>query len=432
MKIFVYFFLVFLVLVSGSHAMAQTVSQSEANPATGAELSLAQLTQRLLQDNPQLRSAKASATAVQLGVQPAQALDNPSVGISQDNLQHNPLAIGTSQSTAWSFSQNLMWPGKKSLAGQIVQAQANVSQEQVQFLKIQLLGQLQSTWVSWQQTNAQIRIAQAQAQRLEQIKDIIKLRYANNAAAYVDFINAQVTQAQIKSDIIGLERQLQSNLAQIASLIGYPSASPALKLTQQPIQANRDLPGMEDFKTRAMSVNPQIRASKQLIDAAQKALDLAELGRRPDFVVSVTSHSATPPAGFADASSFGLSVGAVIPLYYASKERYLIDQAKAQLGAARDSDESTTQQVDLAVESAYLQWAQSIEQLKLVEDRIVTQAHVGYRLALTNYSTNQMSYTDLLNAYNTLRAAEISAEQARAMALQSRIALDVAVGEIQQ
>ena len=67
-----------------------------------------------------------------------------------------------------------------------------------------------------------------------------------------------------------------------------------------------------------------------------------------------------------------------------------------------------------------------------MEDRIVTQAHVGYRLALTNYSTNQMSYTDLLNAYNTLRAAEISAEQARAMALQSRIALDVAVGEIQQ
>ena len=125
-----------------------------------------------------------------------------------------------------------------------------------------------------------------------------------------------------------------------------------------------------------------------------------------------------------------MSVGATIPLYYASKERYLIDQAKAQLAAVRDADASTQQQVSLAVQTAHLQWAQSIDQLKLVEDRIVAQAHVGYRMALTNYSTNQMSYTELLNAYNTLRAAEISAEQARALALQSRIALDVAVGEL--
>jgi outer membrane protein TolC len=398
----------------------------------GSALSLPQLTQRLLQDNPQLRSAVGGAVAAQLGVSPARALDNPTFSVNQNGMQHNPLAVGTSTQTSWTYSQNILWPGKKSLAGDIVQAQANVSKEQVEYLKVQLLGQLQSTWVSWQQTNAQIRLSKAQADRLEQIKDIVKLRYANNTAAYVDFINAQVTQAQIKSDIIGLERQQQTNLAQIASLIGYSSAGPALKLASEPVQANRDLAALETFKQRALEVNPQIHASKEAVNAAQKAVELAELGKRPDFSVSVTTNSATPPAGFADSANFGLSVGATIPLYYAQKERYLIDQAKAQLGAARDADESTVQQVDLAVESAYLQWAQSIEQLKLVEDRIVTQAHVGYRLALTNYSTNQMSYTDLLNAYNALRAAEISAEQARAMALQSRIALDVAVGEIQK
>ena len=407
--------------------LGQALAQTAAN---GTELTLTQLTERLLQDNPQLRSAKAGAQAVELGVSPARALDNPTVGVTQDNMQHNPLAFGTSSSTIWSFSQNILWPGKKSLAGDIVQSQANVSKEQVQYLKVQLIGQLQSAWINWQQTHAQIRLAKSQADRLEQIKDIVKLRYANNAAAYVDFINAQVTQAQIKSDIIGLERQLQTAQAQIATLVGEPSGGANLRLAPTSVQANRELLPLDAFEQRAAQVNPQIRASKELLTAAQKAVDLAELGKRPDFVVSVSSHSATPPAGFADSSSFGMSVGATIPLYYASKERYLIDQAKAQLAAVRDADASTQQQVSLAVQTAHLQWAQSIDQLKLVEDRIVAQAHVGYRMALTNYSTNQMSYTELLNAYNTLRAAEISAEQARALALQSRIALDVAVGEL--
>ena len=115
-------------------------------------------------------------------------------------------------------------------------------------------------------------------------------------------------------------------------------------------------------------------------------------------------------------------------MYFAYKERNLIDQAKAQLLAARDADESLKQQVALQVETAYLQWAQSIEQLKLIEERVVAQARIGYRLALTNYSNNQATYMDLLNAYNALRASELTQEQSRSSAVLAKTALDVAVG----
>ncbi len=380
-------------------------------------------------NNAQLKSAMGLGAAAQFGVNPARALDNPSFNLTQNQLRHNPLAVGTSQSMSWSLTQNLPWPGKKQLSGEIAQSQANFTKEQVEFLKVQLLGQLKTTWSNWQQTQVQISIGKTQADRLEQIKSIVKLRYANNAAAYVDFINAQVTQAQIQSDLLGLERQSQSLLAQIGFLIGRPgSENLQLKIESSKVESNA--PSLNDFKQKALELNPAIKASKYSVQAAQHNVDLAELGKRPDFSVGVQANPTYAPWGTGGNDSYGLSLGATFPLYFASKERNLIDQAKAQLAAARDADESVQQQVELSVESAYLQWAQSMQQLKLIEERIVSQAKVAYRMALGNYSNNQAGYTDLLNAYNALKTAELTLEQARSSALQARISLDVTVGEL--
>ena len=389
--------------------------------------SLAELQGLLIQNNPQLRSATGIGSAAQFGVVPARTLDNPTVNISQTSIPKNPLALGSSTQMNWGLSQNLPWPGKKNLSGEIAQAQANFTNEQVALLKVQLLGQLKTSWVSWQQANSQITIARIQADRLEQIKEIVKLRYANNAAAYVDFINAQVTQAQIRSDIIGFERQAQSLLAQISALIGHTSPQP-VRLQLQSVVADKSSLDLKVLQQKALEFNPALKASRFTLDAAQRAVDLAELGKRPDFSLGITSYSASPPWGLGKTDVYGVSLGATFPLYFAYKERNLIDQAKAQLLATLDADESLKQQVALQVETAYLQWAQSIEQLKLIEERVVAQARIGYRLALTNYSNNQATYMDLLNAYNALRASELTQEQSRSSAVLAKTALDVAVG----
>jgi len=83
----------------------------------------------------------------------------------------------------------------------------------------------------------------------------------------------------------------------------------------------------------------------------------------------------------------------------------------------------------LAVDTAWLQWSASLEQLRLVEGALLEQARTAYRLALGNYSTGQVPYVDVLNAFNTERGIELSAVQARSSALAARVALDAAVGE---
>lgn len=392
------------------------------------EWSLPELVEALKENNPQLRAAAQVAKAVELGVSPAQAYDNPTLNVTQDPLKNGPLNVNSSTGMSWGVSQNFPWPGKKRLAGEIVQAQAESAKEQVNQLKTQLLGQLKTTWTAWQQVTAQIVIAQSQVQRLEQIKEITKIRYANNAAAFSDYVSAQVAQSQLQTDLLGLERQQKVAINQMAMLIGVPDS---VKIKTAVITVDQTTAKLDHLETLALEVNPQVKSSQLSVESARKSVELAELGKLPDFNVGILAHSASPPWGFRTNENYGMNVGVTFPLYYGQKEKNLVDQAKAYLNSAREADESLRQQVVFGVRSAYHQWMQSLDQMKLIEERVMKQAQIGYRLTLANYSSGQASYSDLLNAFNALKSTEVMREQVRSLAVQGKVALDVSVGKIE-
>lgn len=389
---------------------------------------LPELVQQLISNNPQLQAARHASRATRLGVLPAQAPDNPIIGIAQDPIRRNPLAWNTSEGASWSVSQNLYWPGKKSLAGEIVSAQASAAEAQADNLQSQLLGQLRTAWLAWQTAQYQLQLTQAQLTRLEQIKQITKVRYAQNAAAFADYINAQVTQEQMRTTLLTTQMQADTLKAQIAALVGHPTTA-ALPLQTEQLRGQQEVPALERLREEALNRNPQIKATEAGVRAAQRGVDLAALSSRPDFNVALTGHSANPPWGLANTPTYGVAVGMTVPLWYSQKEKLLLDQAKAQLASAQEVDESQKQQTLLAVNASWLQLTQNLEQLRLVEGSLLEQARTAYRLALTNYSAGQVPYVDVLNAFNTERSVELTAVQARSGSLAARVALDAAVGE---
>jgi len=423
-----------LMVATCGASVAQAAEPMAAAPAAAAAAGatkgwgLPELAQQLNSNNPQLLAARHGARATRLGVQPAQAPDNPTIGIAQDPVHRNPLALNTSEGASWSVSQNLYWPGKKSLAGEIVSAQASAAEAQADSLQSQLLGQLRTAWLAWQSAQHQLQLTQTQLARMEQIKQITKVRYAQNAAAFADYINAQVTQEQMRTTLLTTQMQADTLMAQMAALVGRPTVG-ALPLQVEQLTGQQAVPGLERFREEALNRNPQLKVTEASVRAAQRGVDLAALSSRPDFNVALTGHAANPPWGLAHTPTYGVAVSMTVPLWYSQKEKVLLDQAKAQLASMQDTDESQKQQILLAVNSAWLQWTQSLEQLRLVEGSLLEQARTAYRLALTNYSAGQVPYVDVLNAFNTERSVELTAVQARSGALAARVALDAAVGE---
>jgi outer membrane protein TolC len=407
----------------------QSGNETGAAAPAGTAWTLPMLVEELKKSNPQLRATQGLAAAAQYGVQPVAAPDNPTFTVTQSPVPNNPFAVGASQGMTWSISQNLYWPGKKRLAGEIAQTQADAAKLQIEAVQVQLVGQLKTAWFGWQQNEAQLRLLSAQLERLEQIKQVTQTRYAHNAAAYADFINAQVNQAQVRTQILGLQAQNKALAGQINGLVGRAPQAP-LTLATEEVAVAQEAPSLDAFRQQALEHNPQLKVSQRSIEGAQRSVELAELGSRPDFNVALLFNSAAPPWGFANNDSYGISLGVTFPLWYSKRERNLIDQAKAQLSAVQDVDQSVQQQTLYAVETAYYQWLQSVAQVKLVEERIVEQSRVAYRLSLSNYGTGQVGFVDLMNAYTAMNNAEALNVQTRTAAVQARIALDVAVGNL--
>lgn len=417
--------------VSATHAAAEPAGSAAccASVPINAAWGLPDLQERLLSQNAQLLAARHSAQAVRLGVQPAQAPDNPTVGIIQDPVHRNPLAWNTSEAASWSLSQNLYWPGKKALAGDIVSAQSASALAQVDSLQSQLLGQLRTAWLGWQTAQQQLQLTQSQLARLDQIKQVTKVRYAQNAAAFADHINAQVNLEQVRSTLLTTQMQADAWMAQIATLVGHAS-SERLPLKIEALKNPSDTPTLGHFLDEALRRNPQLKVAQASVLAADRTVELASLGSRPDFNIALTGHASTPPWGLARTNTYGVAVGMTVPLWYGQKEKMLLQQAQAQRSAAEQSYESQKQQTLLGVNTAWLQWTQSLEQLRLIEGALLSQARTASRLTLNNYSAGQVPYVDVLNAFNTERSVEQSALQARANALTAQVALDTAVGEL--
>jgi outer membrane protein len=203
-----------------------------------------------------------------------------------------------------------------------------------------------------------------------------------------------------------------------------------LNVQVEDLKVPPEAPGLQDWEIRAQDQHPLIKASAAGVQAAQNSLDLAELGRRPDFNLAVTGYAAQPPWGLTHNNNYAMSVGVTFPLWYSHKEKWLINQAELQLKSSQENDAAQRQQVSLAVRTAWLQWKQNHEQYLLFENSILQQARLAYRLALKNYSVGQASYVDLLNAFNAERGAESSAIQARSNVWAAEVALKVAAGDV--
>lgn len=411
-------------LVSLLLCLALSASQSAlaAGPA-----SLPELLDLLKQNNPQLEQARQVHKAAEAAVPQATAWSNPLVGLIQNPIPSSPFRLGASQGFSYTLTQPFQLFGKKRLAGEIAQDQADAVGTQVVATEQQLQAQLKGTFYQLLALQHQERISQDNIQRLEQIKRISKVRYANNAAAYVDYLNAQVAQSSAQNDLFALQRQIDTTRQSLNILVGR---DPHLALAVSgsiPGLAPR-LQALDEFASLTLKRNPTLQGSALQVTAAEKGVELAKKAYLPDFQVVLTRISDNPPWGLSG-QNYGVELDLVLPTWFLQKEKAGEDQARANLLANRAGDQSARQQILLGVASAYNALLQARKQVEFTRERQLPEAQTAWRLAMQNYATNNsQAFADLLLAQSNLRNTELALLQAESAAAQSWAGLEAAVG----
>ena len=413
-------------------------------PATSgpAEMDLRQLWTEMKLNNPQLASLRESYLSAKATVPQIAAPANPQVGLVWSGMPPNsPFALGganaptaqnpsgISSNNSISIAQPFQFPGKKSLASDIANTNAEALLAQSEATYLQLGAQLSSLFFNALASQKQLQVLRESVVRLEMIKNVAKARYSNNAAAYVEYLNAQVAQSAAQADQFNAERQLDVAIKSINTLVGR-HAREKLVLRADVRRALNNVPTLVELEDYAETSHPSLKSSSLQLDAARKGVDLAKKAYLPDFQVIGSSY--TPRGPFAannGAMFYQLELDLVIPLYFFTKERYGVEQAQRSQAAAEAGNISNRQQIVLGVNTAYAVYEQAKNQTQFLRDRQVPQADAAYKVGLTQYSNNGQGFNDLLTAQTQLRNLEIALAQAESNLMQAQAVLYVSAGK---
>ncbi len=406
------------------------------------EMDLRQLWNELKVNNPQLSSLRESYLSAKATVPQINAPANPQVGLVWSGMPVNsPLALGganapsqqypggISSNNAISVAQPFQFPGKKSLAADIADTNAEALLASSESTYLQLGAQLSTLYYNALAAQKQLQVLKESVIRLEMIKNVAKARYANNAAAYVEFLNAQVAQSAAQADQFNVERQLNVALNNINTLVGRHSRE-KLVLRGDVRRAINGVPTLIELEDYAESSHPSLKSSALQLDAARKGVDLAKKAYLPDFQVIGSSYTPRGPFSANNGALFyQLELDLIIPLYFFTKEKYGVEQAQRNQAAAEAGNISNRQQIVLAVNTAYAAYEQAKNQTQFLKDRQVPQADAAYKVGLTQYSNNGQGFNDLLTAQTQLRNLEIALAQAESNLLQAQAVLMVSAGK---
>ena len=406
---------------------------AEANPA-GA-WTLDDLVAALKHGNPQLQQAHQAYLAARLTVPQAEALPSPQFSLLEQANTGGPFDFNRNSGfyAYYNFTQPLLWPGKRSLAGDIARAQAEVVGRQYDSLELQLVSQLKLAYYQLMALQDQLHFMDQDLQRLEQIKAISQVRYANNAAAYVEFLNAQVAVGSLQNDRFALNKQIQDATEQLNTLLGRPSQTP-LQVQDQDDSPRLPPQPLQQLIELAQKTNPAIAGGEFQVEAADKGVALAHKSFWPDFQISAGSYADPSVVQLQTLRMYSLGISFNLPSWGFAKEKAGLGQAQAQLEAAQAGQQSNLQQIDLGVANAYHSLETALQQLSFTRDHLLPQAQMAYRLALTGYSNNGgpnggNGFSDLLTAQSGLRSTELSLIQAQNAAVQAYVSLAAAIGK---
>lgn len=410
-------------------------------PSGPAQMDLRQLWLELKLNNPQLASLRESYLSAKATVPQINAPSNPQVGLVWSGMPANsPFGLGganapsaanpngISNNNAISIAQPFQFPGKKSLASEIANTNAEALLAQSESTYLQLGAQLSSMYYSALAFQKELQVLKESVIRLEMIKNVAKARYSNNSAAYVEFLNAQVSQSAAQADQFLIERQLNVALKNINTLIGRHSRE-NLVLAGDTRRA-MNMPTLLELEDYAETSHPSLKSSSLQLEAARKGVDLAKKAYLPDFQVIGSSY--TPRGPFAannGAMFYQFELDLIIPLYFFTKEKYGVEQAQRTQAAAEAGNVSNRQQVILAVNSTYANYEQAKRQVQYLKERQLPQADAAYKVGLTQYSNNGQGFNDLLTAQTQLRGLELQLALAESNLLQAQAVLLVAAGK---
>ncbi|HEV8434854.1 MAG TPA: TolC family protein [Thermoanaerobaculia bacterium] len=383
----------------------------------GATLSLPQIIDVALRNNPQTRIAWLNARAAEAGIGVAQSNYYPEVDLDA-GLTRARAASTTGASTATVFGPSLTlnyllfdFGGREAEVEQARQTLIAADYLHNQAIQDVIL-RVQQAYYGFLDAKALLAAQDATIKERQTSLDSADARHNSGVATIADVLQARtaLSQAQLtRETFAGSVRTFEG---EIATAMGLPAAT-HFEFGELPSQvpSTEVTNAVENLITQAVQQRPDVAASRAEAERAQAHVTAV----RSSYLPALNATSSLGETFFGTSThqtpySAGLAVR--WPVFTGFRNTFDVRQAQTEADIARESIRNTEQQVMLQVWTSYYSLQTATQRLATSRD-LLASAQQSADVAQSRYRAGVGSILDVLTA-------EAALENARAQEVQSR------------
>jgi outer membrane protein, heavy metal efflux system len=387
----VWFLGVSLLVFAASHVNAQDAS-------AGQPTTLADLLTEAEKSNPQIQAARHGwQSAKQIPTQVA-TLPDPQVVLQQMNVgSPRPFAGYTNSDFAYiglGFSQDLPYPGKLRLKGEIAQKEADATQQKYESVRRAVQAGVKMAYFQLGYLAKQQKILDEDAQLLQQVEQAAESRYRNGLGNQQDVLQAQLERTKLLREINMNQLEQGKMQAALKNLLNRPQGSTDIGTVE--LSESTPAYNFDQLLAEAKTSNPDLAGMQKMVDRQGLQIDLAKKDFYPDFNVQ-GMWQRTDPSQFR--AYYQFTVGMRIPIYRSRKQRPELAQAESDRDRAKSELEVQSQQTAFQLRQQFITAEKSAELLKIYREGLIPQARAELQAGMTAYQSNRQDFQALLASF---------------------------------
>jgi outer membrane protein TolC len=392
--------------------------------ASAEPLDLAELLSEAAASNPEILAAEARRSAAEHLVPRAQARPDPLVSVSYTNESASDFTLGSAPdaSLAFSWMQELPYPGKRRLSGDVARAEVDFRGRTIEATRARVLAAVKLEYVELHRLERTRAILEHSRTLLRSLLETARARYETGQGILENVLRAQTESTRLEAALAGLAQQTRSSGARLNALLGRPADTPLGPARAAP---RLEVPDPGALERAALERSPELQLLRAAAGREQSRLDLARRDLKPDLVWGASYMN----RGGLEPMLMG-SLGVRLPLYRRTKQAEAVVQSEHELRASRRDVESGEARVLSEVRDLLARAERARAVSRLYREGIVPQARSALDSAAASYAVGRAEFVTLIDDFLSALRYELEHETERADEAAALAALEARTGSV--
>jgi cobalt-zinc-cadmium efflux system outer membrane protein len=365
-------------------------------PVFAAAQPLSDLVDEALRNNREILAAQKRYEAARQRPAEASSLPEPTVSLGYTaNGGPWPVAgIGTAATSnaGIAFSQEIPFPGKRKLRGEIAGKEADANLEEYRAVRLNIISRLKQAYHELHHAAVSVNFVHRYQDLLQRLLRISEARYSVGRAAQQDIFKAQTQFSIFQTQLLRYEQERTAKEIEINALLNRRQGSRidvAMEMAPGEIPATLD-----QMLSRARMQSPAIVREQRMVERNELAANLARKDYYPDYTVSggYFNQGSMPPM-------WQFRVDFKLPAYFWHKQRAAVNEQEFSATGSRHTYEASGVSLEARIRQDYSLAETARKLIDLYGKSVIPEAQLALESSQASYETGTLDFLSLFSNF---------------------------------